>query len=118
MVAIDNGNARRVVAAIFEPSQAIEQNRRGLRASHVTYNPAHLVSENNSFSSAMKQPVGMLKRRACSGRKLIDRAFVISAAVDSRAVEVSRAVRYHSIIGEGAVGRALEPMDNGLGPLC
>src|SRR4029077_10037000 len=43
VTSIDNGHAGRVVAPVFEPSQTVQQNRRGLSPPDVSDNPAHPV---------------------------------------------------------------------------
>src|SRR5437879_12273247 len=57
-----------------------------------------------------------LTRLTNLGRELIDRAFVIGATVDSRAVKVSGSIGDHAVIGIGSVGWALEAMSYSLPP--
>jgi hypothetical protein len=44
MMSIDDGDAGRVIAAIFEAPKPIEQNRRRFRAPDITDNSAHMAS--------------------------------------------------------------------------
>ena len=60
----------------------------------------------------------LTKPSACSGRELVDGSVVVFAPVHRGAVKVSKCVDHHPIVGETAIGRALERMNNSFRPLA
>ena len=56
-------------------------------------------------------------RCAALRRKLVNAAVVVGAAVNSRAVEISKSIDDHAIVGEPTIWRPRERMNNTLSPL-
>ena len=73
------------------------------------------MGQGNAISASWRR-ILELARLTKSGRELIDRAFVIGATVDSRAVKVSSSISDHAVIGIGSIGWALEAMSYSLPP--
>ena len=61
--------------------------------------------------------VSAVLRCAALRRKLVDATVVVRAAVHSGSVEVSESIDDHAVVGKATIWRALERMNNTLGPL-
>ena len=64
MIAIDDGDAGRIVAAIFKTAKSIKQNGRSFRTPDVPDDSTHIIEVKVAIAGRRTQP-GYIKQKGC-----------------------------------------------------